>query len=82
MSKEFLAWLRAASVRAVKTFAQAMLAVLALGQAGTGVLDVDWRAALGVAALASVMSLLTSVAGLPEVKEQPSSSGNSDPHRV
>ena len=51
---------RGASERAIKTFAQALLGVLTGG--ATGVLDVDWVAALSVAALATVVSLLTSLA--------------------
>ena len=49
-----------AGERAVKTFAQALLGVLMSG--ATGLLDVDWVAALSVAALATVVSLLTSLA--------------------
>ena len=60
-------WFKAAGVRALKTFAQAMLAWLALGTATTGVLDVDWKGGLGIAALAAVVSILTSMVGLPEV---------------
>lgn len=51
---------RGAAERAIKTFAQALLGVLTGG--ATGVLDVDWVAALSVAALATVVSLLTSLA--------------------
>lgn len=67
MSKEFLKkWVHAASVRAVKTVAQA--AVAAIGSsAAMG--DVNWPLVASTAALAGVLSLLTSVAGLPEVKE-------------
>ena len=58
-------WLKAAVVRAVKTFAQA--AIAAIGT--TAVLSaVDWPLVFSTAALAAVLSLLTSVAGLPEVK--------------
>lgn len=57
-------WLRAAGVRALKTVAQTALATV-----GTAaVLDeVNWMAALATAALAGLLSLLTSIAGLPEV---------------
>lgn len=59
-------WLKAAAVRAVKTFAQA--AVAAIGT--TAVLSaVDWKLVFGTAALAAILSMLTSIAGLPEVKE-------------
>lgn len=59
-------WAKAAAVRAIKTFAQA--AVAAIGSsAALG--DVNWTLAASTAALSGVLSLLTSVAGLPEVKE-------------
>ncbi|WP_430754608.1 holin [Micrococcus luteus] len=51
---------RGAAERAIKTFAQALLGVLTGG--ATGVLDVDWAAALSVAALATIGSILTSLA--------------------
>ena len=54
------AFWQGAAERAIKTFAQALLGVLTSG--ATGLLDVDWVAALSVAALATVVSLLTSLA--------------------
>ena len=48
-----------ATERAVKTFAQALIAVLTVD--GIGVLDVDWQAAGSVAALAAIVSVLTSI---------------------
>ena len=67
MTKEFLKkWAKAAAVRAVKTVAQA--AVAAIGSsAALG--DVNWPLVASTAALSGVLSLLTSIAGLPEVKE-------------
>ena len=59
-------WWRAAAVRAVRTVAQA--AIGALGAAAVWG-EVDWRVVASAAALAGVLSLLTSVAGLPEVGE-------------
>lgn len=50
--------------RAVKTFAQAFLATLIASEV-VGVLDVDWKQSVGVAALATLMSVLTSVASGP-----------------
>ncbi len=60
-------WLKAAGVRAVKTVAQTAAATI-----GTSALlnEVDWLMVLSASALAGVLSLLTSVAGLPEVKEE------------
>lgn len=59
-------WWKAAGIRAIKTFAQALIATI-----GTGValLDVNWGYSLSVAAVAAILSLLTSLAGLPEVDE-------------
>lgn len=64
MSKQ---WLKAASIRATKTFAQTALSMLTVGQA---VIDVNWVNVLSVSAVAALISILTSVAGLPEVKEE------------
>ena len=61
--KNFRKWLRAALVRAGKTVCQAV----ALMPAAAMITDVDWVTVAGTAALAGVVSLLTSVAGLPEV---------------
>jgi len=52
------AFWKAAAERAIKTFAQALVAFLAVG---TGLLDVDWVAAASVAGMAALLSLLTSI---------------------
>ena len=62
-----MTWIKAAGIRAIKTVAQTMVGMLT-GEL-VGILDVDWVAVLSVAAMAGVVSLLTSVGGLPEVKE-------------
>lgn len=59
-----LHWLRAAGVRAAKTMAQTAVAML---PAAASIAAVDWLTVLGTAALAGVASLLTSLAGLPEL---------------
>ena len=59
-------WWKAATVRALKTFAQAMLSVVTLGMAAS---EIDWRYALSVGLVAIVFSYLTSLAGLPEIDE-------------
>ena len=59
-------WLKAAAVRAVKTIAQTAVATI-----GTSAVlaEVDWTVVISASILAGVLSLLTSVAGLPEVEE-------------
>ncbi len=59
-------WLKAAGVRAIKTTAQA--AIGGIG-AATALGGVDWKLTVSTAILAGIVSVLTSVAGLPEVKE-------------
>ena len=58
-------WFYAAFVRSLKTMAQTAVSMLTVGQA---VLDVNWVNVLSVSAVAGVISMLTSVAGLPEVE--------------
>lgn len=66
MKKEnFKAWLKAAGIRAVKTVAQTAVALI---PAAVTITAVDWLTVAGTAALAGVVSLLTSLAGLPEVE--------------
>lgn len=62
--KNWKIWLKAAGVRAVKTVAQA--AVASIGTSAV-IGDVNWVMVASTAALAGVLSLLTSIAGLPEV---------------
>lgn len=59
-------WWKAAGIRAVRTLAQA-----AIGTIGASALitEVDWKVVISASALAAVLSLLTSLAGLPELEE-------------
>ena len=66
MSDKTKRWLKAAGARAVKTVAQTAVAMI---PAAAMIQNVDWVAVVGTAALAGVVSILTSLAGLPEVKD-------------
>lgn len=65
--EKFKKWIKAAGIRAVKTVAQTAVATI-----GTSAVlgDVNWVMVASASALAGVLSLLTSVAGIPEVKEE------------
>ena len=67
MNEKFEKWLKAAGTRAVKTVAQTAVATI-----GTSAIlsAVDWKVVISASLLAGILSLLTSVAGLPEVKEE------------
>ena len=65
--KKWKSWIKAACVRAIKTVAQTAVATI-----GTSALlaQVDWMMVISASILAGVLSLLTSVAGLPEVEDE------------
>ncbi len=65
MKNQFFTWLKAAGVRAIKTVAQTAVALIPVG---VSVTEVGWLEVIGTAALAGLCSILTSIAGLPEVK--------------
>lgn len=61
-----ITWIKAAGIRAIKTFAQTMIATIGT----TAVIsDVNWTVVFSASALAALLSILTSVAGLPEVED-------------
>ena len=60
-------WMKAAGIRAVKTVAQPAVAMIPVAAT---VVQVDWKTVIGTAALAGITSLLTSLAGLPEVQRK------------
>ena len=66
MSEKTKLWLKCAGVRAIKTVAQTAVATI-----GTSVAigDVNWAMVASASVLAGILSILTSIAGLPEVKE-------------
>ena len=62
-------WFRAALIRAIRTFAEAMLAYIGTGALVLG--DVNWLAALSAGAFGAVTALLLALTGLPEVEQTP-----------
>lgn len=66
MNENVRKWLEAAGIRAIKTMAQTAVALI--GTNAMGITQVDWIAVASGAALAGVLSVLTSIAGIPEVE--------------
>lgn len=64
--KSFKKWVKAAGVRAIKTVAQTAVGIIG---ASAIISEVDWKVVLSASLLAGITSLLTSIAGLPEIKE-------------
>jgi hypothetical protein len=67
MKEKFIRWIKAAGIRAIKTVAQTAVALIPVG---VSIAEVGWGAVIGTAVLAGIVSLLTSIAGLPELKEK------------
>lgn len=59
-------WFKAAAIRAIKTVAQTAVALIGVG---TVMSDIDWVMVGSASLLSGILSLLTSIAGLPEIKE-------------
>ncbi len=59
-------WAKAAGIRAIKTFAQTAVSLITVGYRFS---EVDWIAVLSVSGVAAVLSILTSLAGIPEEEE-------------
>lgn len=66
MKKDLKKWIKAASVRAIKTVAQTAVSLIGVG---TVMSDINWMMVASASLLSGILSLLTSVAGLPEVEE-------------
>lgn len=67
MKWNWMEWLKAALIRAVKTFAQTAVSMIAVGAAFS---EIDWLRVISVSGVAFVLSMLTSLAGLPEVPDR------------
>lgn len=65
---DWKSWIKAAGIRALRTFAEAMLAYIGTGALVLG--DVNWIAALSAGGLGAVTALLLALAGLPELEKQ------------
>lgn len=59
-------WLKAAGIRAIKTMAQSAISIIGVC---TVMSEVNWKVVISATILSGILSLLTSLAGLPEVKE-------------
>ena len=67
MKEKTINWIKAASVRAIKTFAQSFASLMTVGVA---INEIDWKYVTSVSAVAAIYSIVTSIAGLPEVKDK------------
>ena len=69
MNREYwIEWSKAAAVRAIKTMAQTAISLIGTKLVGIG--DIDWITIGSIALVAGIVSMLTSLAGLPEVERQ------------
>ena len=67
MKEKYLKWLKAAGIRAIKTVAETSIATI-----GTSAVlsQVDWKIVISASLLSGILSLLISIKGLPELKEE------------
>lgn len=69
-------WLKAAGIRAIKTFAQSLVAYIGVATAFS---EINWAGALSTAGIAALLSLLMSINGLPELNDKPIKDVEFDP---
>ena len=67
MKTNFKDWAKAAGIRAIKTMAQSALSLITVGNMLT---EMNWLSILSISATAGIVSVLTSIAGLPELKDK------------
>lgn len=60
-------WIKAAGIRAIRTFAQTALALI---PAGVTIEEVGWKVVISTSILSGILSLLTSISGLPELENE------------
>ena len=65
-NEKIIKWLKAAGIRAIKTFAQTAASLVTVGAVLS---EINWSVVLSASAVAFIYSVLTSLAGLPEIKE-------------
>ena len=76
MSTRTKKWIKAAGIRALKTFCQGLATMIGAQQ--VNIISLDWPTMLGMAATMAVVSLLTSAAGIPEVDMDPDDQDDKD----
>ena len=72
---KFKEWIKAAGIRALRTFAQALLASIGCAVV---ISEVDWLYCLSAALLSAILSILMSISGLPELKNEDEDVGNDE----
>ena len=68
MKEKIINWLKATSIKVLKTMAETALAVI--GTNTFGITDVDWLGVLSACALSGIVTILFNIKSLPEVKEE------------
>lgn len=68
MKEKFIKWLKAAGIRTIKTMAETAIALI--GTNAIGITDVDWLGVGSACLLSGVVTILTCIKGLPELKEE------------
>lgn len=73
MSKQAKNWLKCAGVRAIRTFAQTLTPLIPLSM---GIEEINWLHIISVSIVSGILSIVTSLSGLPECEEKEEINGN------